>query len=603
MKDFLRLLGFLGNYKLYVSLNILSNILMAVFMVVSIPAVIPFFQILFDRTPVVMEYVPFSMSALEPWIEYQFSRLLTSYSRNEALLIVCIALVSLFFFKNLFRYSSLFFMAYVRNGIVRDVRNELFDKYLDLPFSYFSSERKGDLLSRISNDVQEVEFSILRVLETVFREPIVIIGSVAFMLMVSPQLTIFVFVLIAFTAIVIGGVSRTLRRKSRMAQDFLANLISIVEESLGGMRIIRAFNGQALQRNRFEKENDEYRKLLTRIMWRRDLASPLSEWLGITVVVTLLWFGSRQVFNGQLNPETFFAFLFAFYNVINPAKSFSSAYYNIQKGLAAADRINELLAIENPISDSPNAVSLSGFNRSIVFEGVSFRYPGTDVDVLKDIDLTIGKGEIIALVGSSGSGKSTLADLIPRFHDPINGRILIDGVDLREIQVKSLRHNMGIVTQEAILFNDTIGMNIKFSTDTTQDQIEKAAKYANAHDFIMETEDGYDTVVGERGTRLSGGQRQRITIARALVKNPPILILDEATAALDSESERLVQEALDHVMKGRTSVIIAHRLSTIRHADRIFVMKDGRIVETGTHEQLQKMDGEYRKFIELQAFN
>ncbi len=602
MKDFFKLLGFLGNYKLFVSLNILSNILMAVFMVVSIPAVIPFFQILFDRTPAVMEAVPFSINTLEPWIQYQFSRLLTTYSKNQALIIVCAAIVSLFFFKNLFRYLSMFFMAYVRNGIVRDIRRQLFSKFLDLPFSYFSSERKGDLLSRVSNDVVEVEFSILRVLETVFREPIVIIGSVGFMLMVSPQLTVFVFILIAFTGIVIGGVSRSLRKQSRGAQDLLANLISIVEESLGGMRIIRAFNAEGLQQKRFDKENEEYRSLLTRILWRRDLASPLSEWLGITVVVTLLWFGSKQVFSGQLTPETFFAFLFAFYNVINPAKAFSNAYYNIQKGLASADRINEILAVANPVANAPDAVVLDDFNSSIVFENVSFRYPGTDVDVLKDINITIGKGEIIALVGSSGSGKSTLADLIPRFHDPVQGRILIDGMDLRQVQVESLRDNMGIVTQEAILFNDTIDMNIRFSTDATQAEVEKAARYANAHDFIMETEEGYQTIVGERGTRLSGGQRQRITIARALVKNPPILILDEATAALDSESERLVQEALDHVMQGRTSVIIAHRLSTIRHADRIFVMKEGRIVETGTHEQLQSLDGEYRKFIELQAF-
>jgi subfamily B ATP-binding cassette protein MsbA len=288
--------------------------------------------------------------------------------------------------------------------------------------------------------------------------------------------------------------------------------------------------------------------------------------------------------------------------VINPAKAFSNAYYNIQKGLASADRINEILALVNPVANAKDAVILDDFESSIVFENVSFRYPGTDVDVLTDLNITIGKGEIIALVGSSGSGKSTLADLIPRFHDPVQGRILIDGMDLRQVQVESLRDNMGIVTQEAILFNDTIDMNIRFSTDATQAQVEKAARYANAHDFIMETEEGYQTVVGERGTRLSGGQRRRITIARALVKNPPILILDEATAALDSESERLVQEALDHVMQGRTSVIIAHRLSTIRHADRIFVMKEGRIVETGTHEQLQRLDGEYRKFIELQAF-
>ena len=604
MKSLFKLLGFVRNYKGYVALNILSNVLMAIFTVVSIPAIIPFFQILFDRQPELMEKQEFALSNLEPFLQYQFSRLLNTYSKEDALVYVCIGFVLLFFLKNLFRYLAGFFMAVVRIGIMRDLRSLLFGKFLELPLSYLSTERKGDLISRITVDVQEVEFSILRVMETIFREPIVMLGSIAFMLAISPKLTLFIFALILFTVVIIGGISRTLKKESRVTQDILANLISIVEETLSGMRIVRAFNAQKLQDNKFEEVNEDQRYKLVRLIWRRDLASPLSEFLGICVVSTLLWYGSRQVFTEEIAAETFFAFLFAFFNVIAPAKSFSSAYYFVLKGLASVDRINEVAEIVNPVADKQDAAVLEEFKTAIEFRDVSFRYPDTDVDVLKNIDLTLHKGEIVALVGSSGSGKSTLADLVPRFHDVTAGTILVDGKDIRDYKIHDLRNLMGIVSQEAILFNDSIRNNILFSEEHKPDsQIEKAARYANAHDFIMETEKGYDTVIGERGMKLSGGQRQRLTIARALLKNPPILILDEATAALDSESEKLVQEALDHVMEGRTTLIIAHRLSTIRHADVIYVLKDGRIVEQGTHEQLQLLGGEYNKFVSLQAFN
>jgi ABC-type multidrug transport system fused ATPase/permease subunit len=604
MKDFFQLLSFIKAYRGYVILNIISNVLMALFMVVSIPAIIPFFQILFDRQPPVLEEQVLSINNIQLWVQYQFSALINNNSKEEALAIVCVVLIGLFFFKNFFRYMSMFFMAFVRNGVVRDLRKKLYDKYLDLPFAYFSNERKGDLISRITTDVLEIENSILSVLETTFREPIIIIGSTAFMLIVSPKLTLFVFALIIFTVFVIGGVSRTLRRKSRIAQDRLANIVSIVEESLGGMRIIKAFNGERIQDAKFSRENDGYMHLLTRILWRRDLSSPLSEFLGVAVVVILLWYGSRQVFSGILAAETFFAFLFAFYNVISPAKSFSSAYFFIQKGLASVDRINEIYALENPISDTPESKSITQFSGNIEFRNVSFSYPGSEVHVLKNINLNIKKGQKIALVGASGSGKSTLVDLVPRFHDPTEGRILIDGLDLKEYIIADLRNQMGIVSQEAILFNDTIQNNINFSEQAgDENSIIESAKNANAHDFILETAQGYDTVIGERGMKLSGGQRQRLTIARALLKNPPILILDEATAALDSESEKLVQDALERVMQGRTAIIIAHRLSTIRHVDAIFVMKEGRIVEQGTHDELQKLGGEYKKFVGLQAFD
>lgn len=603
MKEFVQLLGYVKKYKQYVALNILSNVLMAIFMVVSIPAVIPFFQILLDREPPVVERPEFSISTLADYVKFQYSDLISNSSKEEALTVVCLVLVLLFLLKNVFRYLSMFFMAFVRTGVTRDVRQAMFQKFIDLPFAFFSGERKGDLISRITTDVQEIEHSILRVLETTFREPIVLIGSIAFMIYISPTLTVFVFVLLVFTIFIIGGVSRTLKKKSLRAQRMLGRLVSIVEESLGGMRIIKAFNAQRLQGTKFGQENDNYRHLMNRILWRRDLSSPLSEFLGVTVVIVLLWYGSRQVFSGELAAETFFAFIVAFYYVINPAKAFASAYYSIQKGLAAVDRINEIMSIEDRIVERPDALPFEEFRDAIEFRNVSFHYPESDVKVLKNVNLRINKGQIIALVGSSGSGKSTLADLIPRFHDVQDGAILIDGVDVRDYKLDQLRRCMGIVSQEAILFNDTIRNNIVFSSKNPSDEeIQRAARYANADQFIKETEAGYDTVIGDRGMKLSGGQRQRLTIARALLNDPPILILDEATAALDSESEKLVQDALEHVMRGRTSIIIAHRLSTIKHADAIYVMKEGEIVEHGTHEELQKLDGEYNKFVALQTF-
>lgn len=604
MKDFFQLIGYLKGYQRYVYLSIFCNVMMAVFMIVSIPAIIPFFKILFESGNEVAAPASFSFSNFEDFINYQFYIYLESHTKEQALAWICFFFVMLFFFKNLFRYLAMFFMANVRNGVVSDIRHKLFQKFLFLPFAFFSRERKGDLISRITTDVQEVENSILNVLETTFKEPIVILGSIIFMVAVSPSLTIFVFILILFTTFVIGGISRTLKKKSHVVQGKLGNLISLIEESLSGMRIIKGFNAEELQADKFDKENQSYRHLLTRIMWRRDLSSPLSEFLGITIVSVLLWYGSRQVFSGQIQPELFFTFLFAFYNVIAPAKSFSSAYYHIQKGLAAMERVNHILDLPDKIHEDPNPAPLENFEHSVSFEGVSFSYPKTQQLVLRDINFTVKKGQIMALVGSSGSGKSTLVDLIPRFHDPVEGRILLDGKDIKRYRIKDLRDIIGIVSQEAILFNDTILNNITFSTKgSTLEDVIQAAKYANAHDFIMETPNGYDTVIGDRGSLLSGGQRQRLTIARALLKNPPLLILDEATASLDSESERLVQQALEHVMRGRTSIVIAHRLSTIQHADMILVMKDGKIVETGSHEDLLTAKGEYNKFVALQAFS
>jgi len=605
MKGFWRLLKYLKNYKRNVILNISCNILMAFFTVVSIPAIIPFLQILFDRTPKVLVKPAsnYSIGGLVETIKYYFSHLIETSGKETALIYTCVIIILLYLLRNLFRYLSLFFMAPVRNGIVRDIRQDLFSKMMVLPLSYFSDERKGDLLSRMSGDVQEIEWSILNVLEAVFRGPVIIIGCLTFMLYTSPSLTVFVFGLILFTVLIIGGISKTLKRQSSQAQGRLGNLMAIIEEGLSGLRIVKGFNAEKYQANKFEKENNAYRDLLTRILWRRDLSSPLSEFLGIVVVAILLWYGSKQVFSGALLAETFFSFLLAFFYVIEPSKAFSSAYYNIQKGLAAVDRVDEIMNADLAVKDNENAIAINSFKESIIYKKVNFNYKNDDRPILQDIDLNISAGQVIALVGASGAGKSTLVDLLPRFYNVTSGEILIDGININNIKQKVLRSLMGIVSQEAILFNDSIYNNIVFGqTEVTKEMVEAAARIANAHEFIMDTENAYDTNIGDRGTKLSGGQRQRLTIARAILKNPPILILDEATSSLDSESEKLVQDALLKVMKNRTSIVIAHRLSTIQHADEIIVLQDGLIIERGNHNSLIKKEGAYSKLVELQAF-
>lgn len=596
-----QLLFYLRGYRGAIAMNIICNILMAICMVISIPVIIPFFQIIFGRATPSAEKVSFSIDRLQDWLEYTFGRLVHLHGEEGALLIVCLTFVAIFFLKNMFRYLSLVFMAKVRNGIVRDVRNAVFQKYMHLPLAFFTSGKKGDLLSRISTDVQEIEYSILNVIESVFKEPIVIVGSIAFMMAISLQLTVFVFVLIFFTVFIVGSISRKLKRQSKEVQNELSDLVIHVEESLNGMRIVQAFNAQEYQRSRFSYINERYRRLLTRIMYRRDLSSPLSEILGITIVAVLLWYGAHLVFRDEMKPETFFAFLYAFFNVIAPSKSFSSAYYHIQKGLAAVDRVNEILDNKEEIKPAIHPKSLISFNDEIRFENVGFKYHPEGDWVLKNINLRIPKGKIVAIVGSSGTGKSTLADLLPRFHDVTEGRITIDGIDIREFDLKQLRSFMGIVNQDPVLFHDTIYNNITFGRpEASKEDVMEVAKIAQIHDFIMSTPQGYDTIVGDRGSKLSGGERQRMTLARALLINPPILILDEATASLDSKSERLVQEALSNIMEGRTSIVIAHRLSTVQHADQIIVLQDGRIVEAGDHSSLMERKGEYYKFVGLQ---
>ncbi len=606
MQTFTRLLKYFRNYRINIALNVLCNICMVFFNIVSIPMLIPFLQILLGQQipPTQKPDFQWNIKILTETFYYQLGRIIEVNGKEQALIYVCVGMVIIFFFKNLFRYLALFFITPTLNGIVRDIRREIFDKTLRLPLSYFSDERKGDLMSRVTADVQEVLWGILNAVEVLVREPLLIIGALSIMLYISPVLTGFVFILLLLTGFIIGTIGKSLKKESSELQAQLGSMVSVLDEALGSSRVIKAFNGEQYQREKFAKENNNFLKLLIAVDLRRYLASPMTEFLGIAVVCTLIWFGFKRVEIGELTPASFLAFLYAFFTVIEPSKSFSSSTYNVRKGAGALDRIEEILNAEETIQDAETTTPLSHFKEKIEYKNVSFFYKKDEKQILKNINLTIPKGKIVALVGASGAGKSTIADLLPRFYDVNEGSIFIDDVNIKELKVKDLRGLMGIVTQEAVLFNDTIYNNIVFGkTDVTIADVEAAAKAANAHEFIQNTEGGYQTNIGDRGMKLSGGQRQRLTIARALLRNPDILILDEATSALDSESEKLVQQALTKLMKGRTALVIAHRLSTVQHADEIIVMNGGEIIERGTHDALFKQGGAYRKLVELQGLH
>jgi subfamily B ATP-binding cassette protein MsbA len=613
MKAFFRTIGkYLLPYKKDLSLNIVYNFLSAIFSVFSMISMIPLLKILFGLDQKVYGYVSIqgasgSLESLGSAIKHNIYCLITQVSDNQgsarALIVIGLFLVIMVFFKVSFTYLASYHITYFRNGVVRDLRSKIFSKTISLPVGFFSEERKGDIIARITGDVTEVELSAIGATEMLIKSPIIILVSVVTMFLMSWQLTLFVLVLFPLAGFIIGRIGKTLRKKSMAGQNKMGELMSTVEESLSGLKIIKAFVAEKKISERFRKQIEEYRKIMNRLFIRYYMASPLSELLGTMLVIIVMWYGGYLILNhtSVLGPETFLVYLAVFYSVINPSKAFSAEYYHVQKGLAAMERINRILYTENTILEKEDARPIHAFDESIEYRDVSFRYK-TDY-VLKGISFAVKKGRMIALVGHSGSGKSTLADLLPRLYDVTSGQILIDGVDIRDYKISDLRNLMGIVSQDPILFNDTFFNNIAFGVETAiPDQVIEAAKIANAHEFIISTEKGYETNIGDRGTKLSGGQRQRISIARAVLKNPPILILDEATSALDIESEKLVQDALGRLMKNRTSIVIAHRFSTIIDADEIYVVKNGEIIENGSHEALMKQNGEYRKIFDMQYF-
>lgn len=599
MKKYSRVFRYLGHYKPSIAWYFISILFSIVFSIVSIGMLLPFMQLIFGVEQLSIPKA--SGNFLMQWITKNMNDLVYTGDKLHDLGMVCVLIIVFIFFKNLFLYLSYRAMGPVKNGIVNRFRVELYNKILQLPIGYFTEKRKGDLMSRVTNDVGEIEGSVVGTLEGWVRDPLTIIINLFVLFSISPKLTFFILLCIPVMGFVIGRMSRSLKRQSGVVAIKNGESISIIEETLGGLRVIKAFNVEGLLRNKFLKTNTELLQARNDIGFRRDLASPMSEMMGVAIFAGILWFGGRLVLSNELGltGALFLTYMGLFYNIIDPAKSISTAFSNMQKGSSAIDRIEEILNAPITVDANLNGKKLESFNNSIEFRNVSFRYD--DVVILNNINLKIEKGKTVALVGSSGAGKSTLADLVPRFHDVSAGELLIDGINIKDYSLHSLRNLMSIVTQEPILFNDTIANNIALGMSNAKpDEIETAAKIANAHDFIVQKEDGYNTNIGDRGSKLSGGERQRLTIARAVLKNPPILILDEATSSLDTESERLVQDAIDHLMSNRTSIVIAHRLSTIRHADEIIVLQKGEIVERGTHDGLINQNGFYKKLVDMQ---
>ncbi len=606
MQSFRKILVYIIPYWTRLALNVLFNFLSVLFGLFSLNMVIPFVGMLFRSHHDAYELMPMKLD-FEALINnfYYYMNLLTSnYGELAALVFISVVVIITSLLKNGFRYLALYHLAPVRNGVVKDMRNDIYQKTLELPLAYYSQGRKGDIISRMTNDVFQIEIGVVQSLAVVIRDPMTVIVYMGWLMLMSPMLTLFVLVLLPIAGFIIGHISRTLKPTALKSQSKLGMILSVMEETLSGLRIIKAFNAEDKMRRRFRSLNSLYTRIMNKLYRRQDLASPVSEFMGTTVVIFILLFGGAMVITGNatLPPEAFIGYLGIFSQIIQPSKNFSKAWYNIQKGLASAERIEQVLTAEVTIKDAPGALEKRDFQKEIVFDRVNFRYE--DSYVLKDINIRIRKGQKVALVGQSGAGKSTFVDLIPRFFDVDDGEIRIDGIPVRDIRIKDLRALMGNVNQEPILFNDTFFNNIAFgASEATEEEVVRAARIANAHDFIMESTLGYHTNIGDGGGKLSGGQRQRVSIARAVLKNPPILILDEATSSLDTESEKLVQEALMNVMQNRTSIVIAHRLSTIIHADLICVMHEGRIVESGTHRELIEANGIYKKLHGLQMFS
>jgi len=545
-----------------------------------------------------------SFDSMKQNFYYQIGRMIDQYGELTTLAYICIVIVVVFLLKNLFRYLAMYYIAEVRNGVVRDIRNALYYKILILPLSYYSEKKKGDIISRMTTDVQEVEWSVLSSLEMLFRDPVTIIAYLVTLFMMNYELTLMVLILLPVTGLLIGRIGRSLKRTSAKGQIKMGELLSNIEETISGLRNIKAFNSINWANANFQDTNFKYNRLMVRLFRKRDLASPLSEFMGIAVSVFVIWYGGKIILSpgSSMDAAIFIVYITVFSQLINPIKALSTAVYNVQKGAASVERIEQILSAEEVITEKENAIPVKEFKEQIEYRNVWFRY-GQE-DVLKNINLVIPKGKSIALVGASGSGKSTMADLLPRFYDVTQGEILIDGAPIRDFVISDVRGLMGIVSQETILFNATVLDNITFGMQNVKkEDVIAAAKVANAHEFIMQMPEGYETNIGDRGIKMSGGQRQRISIARAVLRNPPVMILDEATSALDTESERLVQDALVNLMQNRTSLVIAHRLSTVQHADEIVVMQRGEIVERGTHNDLMALKGVYKRLNDLQAMS